>query len=106
MKDRIPKDLWLATEFACKMIRENRWFNKDCKIAANYYGVKVDDVMAQVRKRQSAGQKRANANAPKKKMKWFVLKEQGIDECESWWEGGFIVCKGFSEKATEKRYGS
>jgi len=102
MSEWIPKDLWMATQFACKLIRENHWFNKDCQTAADCYGVNVEDVMAQVRKRQSAGQKRANASRPKKRMKWFVLLENHIGNhyCGN---GDYIVCKGYSANAVENR---
>lgn len=65
------KKLYAAVMFACKMIRENGYFNKAVKIAANYYDVDENEVIAQVRARQSAGQKKANAKT-KRKYKWFT----------------------------------
>lgn len=66
------KSLYAATMFACKLIREKGWFNKACQKAADYYDVDVDEVKRCVRARQSAGQKRANANSPKRKYKYFL----------------------------------
>ena len=53
----VPKEYYTAVIFACKMIRENGYFNKAIKTAANYYGVDADELEKHVRKRQGAGQK-------------------------------------------------
>ena len=53
----IPKKYFKPVMFACKMIRENGYFNKAVQIAANYYGVDADEVAKHVRARQGAGQK-------------------------------------------------
>ena len=53
----VPKEYYAAVIFACKMIRENGYFNKAIKTAANYYGVDADELEKHVRKRQGAGQK-------------------------------------------------
>lgn len=70
------KKLYAATMFACRMIRQNGYFNKDCRIAADYYGLDEDDVAEQVRLRQSAGQH----GKKRGKMKWFVVRE-GTSYC-------------------------
>ena len=60
MANKMPyiadKKLYAAVMFACKMIREEGYFNKAVKIAARYYDVDADDVASEIRKRQSVGQ--------------------------------------------------
>lgn len=63
------KKLYAAVMFACKMIREDGFFNKAVERAADYYGVNEKDVAVEVRKRQSAGQKGKSLG----KMKWFII---------------------------------
>lgn len=63
------KKLYAAVMFACKMIRENEFFNRDCSVAANYYGVSEDDVRKEVRRRQAAGQ----TGIKRKKYKYYVV---------------------------------
>lgn len=53
----IPKKYFKPVMFACKLIRENGYFNKAVQTAANYYGVDADEVAKHVRARQGAGQK-------------------------------------------------
>lgn len=53
----IPKKYFKPVIFACKLIRENGYFNKAIQTAANYYGVDADEVAKHVRARQGAGQK-------------------------------------------------
>lgn len=63
------KKMYAAMMFACKMIRENGWFNKAIYTAANWYKVDKDKLEKVVRERQSAGQK---AKAKPRKYKWFT----------------------------------
>ncbi len=63
------KKLYAAAMFACKMIREEGFFNKAVARAADHYNVDEEDVAKEVRKRQSAGQK----GKPLGKMKWFIV---------------------------------
>lgn len=67
-------ELYKATIFACKMIRQNGYFNKAVNTAAKYYHVSADDVAAEVRKRQSAGQKKANREKPKKTYSYYAIR--------------------------------
>lgn len=53
----VPKEYYPAVQFACKMIRENGYFNKAVRTAANYYGVDEETLAWHIRKRQGAGQK-------------------------------------------------
>ena len=69
------KKLYAAVMFACKMIRENGFFNKACEKAADYYNVDVDDVEKEVRRRQAAGQQ----GKQRGKMKWFIVCESVCD---------------------------
>lgn len=53
----VEKNLWLATNFAAKMIKENGYRNKAIKIASNYYKVNPADVEAELNKRISKSTK-------------------------------------------------
>lgn len=53
----IPKEYYPAVMFACKMIRDNGYFNRAIKVASSYYDVDPDEVEEHVRARQAAGQK-------------------------------------------------
>lgn len=56
----IPKEYYPAVMFACKIIRENGWFNKAINTAAKYYGVNREELKSHVRARQGAGQRAKN----------------------------------------------
>ena len=64
----IPKKYYAATMFACKMIRENGYFNKAIRIASNYYDVDADELEKHVRARQ-AGKKTSVG----RKYHWYVV---------------------------------
>ena len=66
------KKLYAAVMFACKMIREDGFFHKDCETATDYYDVDSDDVEKEVRKRQAAGQ-RGRKRKSGYTFKYFVL---------------------------------
>ena len=53
----IPREYYKPVMLACKMIRENGFFNKAIQTAANYYHVDQKELEQHVRKRQGAGQK-------------------------------------------------
>jgi hypothetical protein len=53
----IEKNLWSATNFAAKMIRETGYRNKSIRTAANYYNVSEKEVEEQLIIRQKKGQK-------------------------------------------------
>ena len=70
------KRLYAAVMCACKMIRENGWFNKAVEYAAETYGFEFDKVAEEVRKRQAAG-RRASEEEKKERgekttYKWFI----------------------------------
>ena len=72
----VPKRYYPAVMFACKMIRENGYFNKAIRTAADYYNVDEEELERHVRARQAAGQ----AGKPRGKMKWFIVDEfRGTD---------------------------
>ena len=72
----IPGEYFAATMFACKMIRENGYFNKAIATAASYYGVDEHVLEKHVRARQAAGQR----GVKRGQMKWFVVLEfRGTD---------------------------
>lgn len=64
----VPREYYPAVMFACKMIRENGFFNKAIETAADYYGIDPGKLERHVRARQAAGQ-RGKKRGP---MKWFV----------------------------------
>lgn len=78
----IPKEYYSAVMFACKMIRENGYFNKAIKAAAKYYDVDETTLEKHVRARQGAGQKGST-----RKYYYFVLfcvkDYQQMDDCGS-----------------------
>lgn len=51
------KKLFAAVMGACSYIRDTGYFNKACEYYADKYGLKVEDVEREVRKRQSVGRK-------------------------------------------------
>lgn len=53
----IEKRYYPAVMFACKLIRENGYFNKAIKASAKYYKVDEETLKSLVRERQAAGQR-------------------------------------------------
>lgn len=76
----VEKQLWLATNFASKMIKETGYRNKSIKIAANYYKVKIEDVEKELNKRISKGAKKSK----RLPMKTWYFKGTVIYESEAW----------------------
>ena len=68
----IPKPYYPATMFACKMIREDGFFNKAISAASRYYSVDPDELEKHVRARQGAGQKAKSATKGRK-YSWFAV---------------------------------
>jgi hypothetical protein len=66
------KTMFAAVMFACKMIRENGYFNQAVTRAANYYGVNKTELAKNIRARQSAGQKAKYKPKNTRKYKWFT----------------------------------
>lgn len=54
---KVPKKLWPAVSFACRILRERRTFNRAIEIASNYYKVDPNEVKKHVVSRIQAGQK-------------------------------------------------
>ena len=57
------KKLYAAVMFACRILKNgntsrNKSFTNSCRIAANYHGVDVDDVISEVRKRRAISGKK------------------------------------------------
>lgn len=69
MSDFVRKSLWLATNFAGKMIRETGYKNKAVATAAKYYNEVEADILTQLSIRQSKGQ----TGKKRGKMKSFVF---------------------------------
>lgn len=77
----IPKRLYPAVMFACKLIRENGWFNKAIEAAARWSGEDPNEIAKHVRARQGAGQR---AKSSGRKYKWYAVEyctcyERGLD---------------------------
>lgn len=62
----IPREYYAATMFACKMIRENGYFNRAIAISSRYYSVDRDELERHVKARQNAGKK-----GMERKYYWF-----------------------------------
>lgn len=73
----IPKDYYAPVMFACKMIRQNGYFNKAISTAARYYGVDENELEKHVRARQAAGQK---GTAKGRKYHYYLV--CGVSETE------------------------
>ena len=76
----IPKKIYPAVMYACKMIRENGYFNKAIRAASNYYGIDEDAITEHVRKRIAAGKK---AKYKPFRYKYFVVEDRlyNADRC-------------------------
>lgn len=62
----IDKNIWLATNFAAKIIKETGFRNKAIRIASNYYDVNESDVEKELNKRVSKGLKGKKRGAMRK----------------------------------------
>jgi len=96
------KSMYAAVMGACKWIRESGYFNKATQYYADKYGLDVDNVRAEVRKRQSAGQKGKKTGA----MKWFVVMKMVTSEATGVWDmaGEPRVVKAKSKKSAGADY--
>jgi hypothetical protein len=59
---RLPKKVWMATNFASQMLRDGTWRTVAIRRAASYYGVAYEDVqsaMSQRSGRSRTGKKRS-----------------------------------------------
>lgn len=74
------KNLYRAVMGACSYIRETGWFNKATEYYADQYGVDVEDVRREVRRRQGAGQRTKNQKSPPKKYTWYAIQYAVIHE--------------------------
>lgn len=94
----IPKGYYPAVMFACKMIRENGYFNQAIERSARYYGVDERTLEKHVRARQAAGQK----GKKRGKMRWFAVIRKG------WRDGGIdvsgVVVEGLSVGTVTDRF--
>lgn len=95
----IPKPYYAATMFACKMIRENGYFNKAIRTAARYYGVDSSELAKHVRARQAAGQKGKKRGS----MMWFVVVEFYGSDANGEHESGCSIVRGKSLHTVERR---
>lgn len=99
---RVPRKYYAAVMFAAKMVRENGYFNKACRVAANYYDVEEEKVRKYLHERSVAGKKKKIIDAGKK-MHYFVI-EQTTSSCEgSQRTREYIIAKGYTKEAVERR---
>lgn len=98
----IPKEYYAATIFACKMLRENGYFNKAIKIASGYYHVDKEELEKHVRARTNAG-KKAKAEAGYKMKNYEVTI---ACECDANTEPSFTIerVKGKNLETVRKRF--
>ena len=100
----IPKDYYAAVMFACKMIRENGYFNQACERAARYYGVDADEIAKHVRKRQGAGQMGKKNSTSGRKYHWFIV----VHTCQTEANGRCVndaeVVKALNKETAAKRF--
>jgi hypothetical protein len=83
------KKMYAAVRGACNYIRETGWFNKATQYYADKYGLDVDRVKEEVRKRQAAGQQ------GRKRMpyKWFVVEVKKYVRDDCWDNPEYYVAK-------------
>ncbi len=98
----IPKEYYAATIFACKMLRDNGYFNKAIKIASGYYSVDPDELEKHVRAKTNAG-KKAKVEAGYKMKNYEVTI---TCECDANTEPSFTVkrVKGKNLETVRKRF--
>lgn len=77
------KTMYCAVMFACKLIRETRYFNKAVETAAEYYGVDEEELKRHIRERQAAGQK---GKAKGRKYRWFILVKYDMTDAQGYYE--------------------
>ena len=95
----IPKEYYAATMFACKMIRENGYFNRAIEIASRYYDVDSEELKYHVNARKNAGENKHNKG---KKLKYFVV-ERVAETCEgSDFNCYYTIRRKFSKKSLQK----
>lgn len=87
----IPKDYYPAVMFACKLIRENGYFNQAISKAADYYRVDENILAHHVRKRQGAGQKWKS-----RKYKWYVI--LGLEDFQAYDDVGTLNSWSYTEE--------
>ena len=98
------KKLYAAVRGACNYIRETGWFNKATQYYADKYGLDVELVRKEVRKRQSAGQK----GKGRASYKWFVVERKlcfsgGFLNGPSSTTDGYHIIKATNKRNAEKR---
>ena len=95
----IPKEYYAATMFACKMIRENGYFNRAIEMASRYYDVDSEELKYYVNARKNAGENKHNKG---KKLKYFVV-ERVVETCEgSGFNCYYTIRRKFSKKVYKR----
>lgn len=97
----IPREYYPAVMFAAKMVRENGWFNRACKTAADYYCVDERKVREYLSQRSQDG-KKAKPQTKRKRI-YFVIRENTYS-CEgSQCVTQYYTTYGYSTAATKAR---
>lgn len=99
----IPKPYYPAVMLACKIIREERAFNKAINSAAKYYGVDKNELEKHVRARQAAGQ-RGKKRESGYEMKWWLVVRGYGTEAGGINEWSFETVRGKSRTTVERRF--
>ena len=91
-------DMYKAVMGACSWIRKDGYFNKSVSYYSRYYGVDADELAAEIRKRQAAGQR-----GKSRPMYWWVAYPFYYNG--DWGEYDYcppVVVKGASESNVEE----
>lgn len=99
------KAMVAATLGACSWIRTSGNFNRAISYYANKYGVDRDELEANVRARQAAGQKGRKPATKGRTFKWFLVCEVSWSDAAP--EKNYCdpqVLKGLSKKTVERRF--
>lgn len=90
---------------ACSYIRKTGYFNKAVKYYANKYNVDEEELAANIRERQGAGQKGKKSKSQGRKYHWFIVCEQSWSDAEGYSDYYRPqILKGLSEKTIKSRF--
>ena len=101
------KDMVAATLGACSWIRKDGYFNKAISYYARKYGVDEEQLAANVRARQGAGQKAANKKQTRH-YRYFAVEYSMGNEADPYFDeyyARYCVKKGLSVESVQKAIG-
>lgn len=102
MNDFVQKDLWLATNFTSKMMRDGKGRNQAIKIASCFYKVSTDDISIQLSTRQSKAQK----GKTRGKFKYYVFYGDVTYYNDDHYDGSkeLLLCKALNSENARKSF--